>query len=251
MKACPERSRRDEELTRDEVKRFGLRIDQPVNGYRFSLDALLLADFAAPAAKGEIIDLGTGCGVIALILARCCAGSCVVAVEKNPLMAGLADRNAGMNGLSGRVTVLREDVLDLRKRYPVSGFDLVVSNPPFRTPGSGRISPRAGRDCARHESTASLVDFLVTAKYLVKPVGRICFIQHPSRLADFLGHAAGLKLALHRLRMVHDRVGSPATMFLAELAKGSRAVPEILPPLIIRDQSGGYGVEVQELLGEK
>ena len=241
---------KSEELTLDEVRRFGLRIAQPVKGYRFSLDALLLADFVVPAVDDAMIDLGTGCGVISLILARCCTASNVVAVEKNPEMASLAGRNVEMNGLSGQVTVLEEDVLDLRKRYPVSSFDQVVSNPPFRVPGSGRVSPLVGRDSARHESTASLADFMAIAKYLVKPGGRICFIQHPSRLADFLGYAAELKLALHRLRMVHDSVGGSATMFMAELAKSSRATPEILPPLIIRDQSGGYGTEVKVILGE-
>lgn len=242
---------KSEELTQDEVRRFGLRVAQPVKGYRFSLDALLLADFAAPVVNNTIIDLGTGCGVIALVLARCCSGSNVVAVEKNPEMAGLAYRNIESNALAGQVTVLEKDVLDLRKHYSVSSFDLVVSNPPFRTPVSGRLSPIGGRDIARHESTASLADFLAIAKYLVKPGGRICFIQHPSRLLDFLGHAAELKMALHRLRMVHDTVATPATMFLAELAKSSRAVPKVLLPLIIRDEFGAYSDEVKVVMGEK
>lgn len=246
--ACPERSRRGEELTLDEVRRFGLRIAQPVNGYRFSLDALLLADFALPPAGAGIIDLGSGCGVVALILARSCAGSSVVAVEKNPVMAGVAGRNVEMNGLSGQVTVLEADILDLRERYPVSSFDLVVSNPPYRVPGSGRISPRVGRDLARHESTASLADFMASAKYLAKPGGRICFIQHPSRLADFIAHAGELKLALHRLRLVHDRATSPATMFLAELAKGSRQSVTVESPLIVRNERGEYSDEVAEML---
>lgn len=236
-------------MTLDEVRRFGLCIAQPVNGYRFSLDALLLAGFALPPAGSGIIDLGSGCGVVALILARSCAGSSVVAVEKNPAMAGVAGRNVEMNSLPGQVKVLEADILELRKLYPVSSFDLVVSNPPFRVPGSGRISPRAGRDSARHESTASLADFMASAKYLVKPGGKICFIQHPSRLTDFIAHAGELKLALHRLRLVHDRVTAPAIMFLAELAKGSRRVVTVESPLIVRNERGDYSEEVAEMLG--
>ena len=233
----------------DEVRRFALRIAQPVSGYRFSLDALLLTDFAPLAANDTIIDLGTGCGVIALILARYRADSSVVAVEKNPVMAGLAVRNIESNGLSERVTVLEEDVLGLRKRYPVSSFDLVVSNPPFRTPASGRISPQAGRDAARHETTAGLADFLAAAKYLVKPSGRICFIHHPSRLPEFMSTAVALKLAFVRLRMVHGTSRLPATMFLAELAKGSRRGLTVEAPLIVRDENGDYTDEVAGILG--
>jgi tRNA1Val (adenine37-N6)-methyltransferase len=92
---------------------------------------------------------------------------------------------------------------------------------------------------------------LAAAKYLVKPDGRICFIQHPSRLTDFIRYAGELKLAVHRLRIVHDRISTPATMFLAEVVKGSRASLVLLPPLIIRNETGGYSSEVAEILGEQ
>jgi tRNA1Val (adenine37-N6)-methyltransferase len=240
-----------EELTIDEVRRFGLQVAQPVSGYRFSLDALLLADFVKHSENDAIIDLGTGCGVIALILACCCAGSKIAAVENNPFMAGIADRNVEMNGLSGQITVLGEDVLALRKCYQVSSFDLVVSNPPFRRPGTGRISPCAGRDAARHETSAGLADFLSAAKYLVKPTGKICFIQHPSRLSQFISLAAEMKLTLLRLRMIHSHAGSPASMFMAELAKGRRSAPVVESPLFVRDGSGNYSEEVAEILGSQ
>lgn len=240
-----------EEFTQDELKRFGLQLFQPRHGYRYSLDALLLSRFCTELKPGgSIADLGAGCGVISLVLARINPSASVVAVENNLEMAALVEQNIQFNDLAGRVAVLADDVINLRKSHLHSTFDLVVSNPPFRTAGSGKVSPRAGRDAARHETTAGLEDFLAAAKYLVKPSGRICFIQHPSRLTDFISYAGELKLALHRLRMVHDRVSAPATMFLAELAKGSRSSLKLLPPLIIRDESGGYSREINEILGE-
>ena len=237
-----------EDVTLDEVKLFGLQLFQPRHGYRYSLDALLLARFCARPKPGRIIDLGAGCGIISLLLARCNCETSVLAVENNPAMAALVERNIRHNNLEGRVSVLAEDVKNVRKSYSDSTFDLVVSNPPFRTLGSGRISPKAGRDTARHETTATLHDFMAAAKYLVKPGGKICFIQHPSRLTDLVAGAGDLKLALQRLRMVHDRVASPATMFLAELAKGSRRVLTVEAPLILRDECGNYSEEVAELL---
>jgi tRNA1Val (adenine37-N6)-methyltransferase len=165
-------------------------------------------------------------------------------------MAALAAGNVEENGLGERIGIVADDVLDIRGRYPVSSFDVVVSNPPFRSPHSGKTSPHAGRDAARHESTAGLADFLAAAKYLVKPSGRICFIYPPSRLAEFIRCAAELKLVLLRLRMVHGTGQAVAKMFLVELAKGRRGDVTVEPPLIVYDLQGGYTDEVARILGE-
>ena len=245
MKACPERSRKGDELTQEDLKLFDLQLFQPRQGYRYSLDPLLLARFCSEVhTGGTIADLGAGCGIIALVLARANPSASVTAVENNPEMAALVEKNIQHNGLTGRVSACAEDVINLRRSFPASTFDLVVSNPPFRPMGSGRISPRAGRDAARHETTAGLADFIAAAKYLVKPSGRICFIQLPSRLPEFLSLAVQMKLSVLRLRMIHSNAGSPATMFMAELAKGRRSVPVVEAPLFVRDRDGEYTDEV-------
>lgn len=236
---------KDEQLTLDELKLFDLRLFQPRHGYRYSLDALLLARFCAMLKPGgKLIDLGAGCGIISLVLARINPDASVVAVEKNHDMATLIERNILHNGLVERVSVQAEDIINLRKIHPDSGFDLVVSNPPYRMPHTGRVSPLSGRDAARHETTAGLADFMSAAKYLVKPSGRICIIQLPSRLAEFMALAADLKLSVLRLRMIHNNAGSPATMFMAELAKGRRSSPAVEAPLFVRDMDGEYTDEV-------
>ncbi|HXE97556.1 MAG TPA: methyltransferase [Dongiaceae bacterium] len=232
-------------MTIDDLKLFDLQLFQPRHGYRYSLDPLLLARFCGELKPGgAIIDLGAGCGIIALVLARLNPAASVLAVENNPDMAALAERNIQHNDLGGRVSVHAEDVINLRTNHPDSGFDLVVSNPPFRTPWSGRISPRAGRDAARHESTATLADFMAAAKYLVKPSGRICFIQLPSRMPEFMALASEMKLAVLRVRMIHNNAESPATMFMAELAKGRRSATVVESPLFVRDRDGEYTDEV-------
>jgi tRNA1Val (adenine37-N6)-methyltransferase len=237
--------------TIDELRHFNLRIIQPRDGYRFSLDSLLLCAFAGLRAGERVIDLGTGCGVIPLVLARQTADAAIVGVEFQEEMAGLAARNAELNGLQERVEIVCDDVLSLRKRFPVSSFDLVVANPPYRVPGTGRISPKAGRDAARHETTATLKDFLEVAKYLVKPTGRIAFIYHPSRLAEFITQAGALKLAPLRLRMVHGNSGMEARMFLIELAKSRKGELEVMPPLFVYDSNGQYSKEMKRILGEQ
>jgi len=238
------------EETVDELRRHGLRVIQPRHGYRFSLDPLLLCDFAAVREGEDGVDLGTGCGVIPLILARSAAGVRMSGVESQEAMAGLAARNVEMNGLSGRVTVLHADVLHVKGHFRPSSFDLVVSNPPYRKRGTGRVSPKPGRDNARHESTASLPDFLAAAKYLVKLGGRICFIFHPSRLTEFIAEAAVLKLAVSRLRMVHGSAESEARMFRVEMVKGRKSAPRVLPPLFVYDRDGEYSAEMERIFGD-
>lgn len=233
----------------DSLRKHDVRIRQPAQGYRFSLDALLLADFARLPAQAAVADLGTGCAVIPLVLARMHQDARFVAIENHPDMAALAGENVRANGLDGRIEILVDDILNIRPRFPVSSFDAVISNPPFRSPHSGKTSPHAGRDAARHETTAGLADFLAAAKYLVKPSGRICFIYPPSRLTEFIRCAAELKLAVLRLRMVHGNEQAVAKMFLVELAKGRRGDVTVEPPLIVYDLQGEYSDEAARILG--
>lgn len=238
------------ELTVDELREHGLRVAQPRHGYRFSLDPLLLCDFAGPAPACRVLDLGTGCGIIPLVLVRLQETCTVVGVEHQEQMAHLAGRNVIDNGLDGQITILHEDVTTLATRFQAGAFDMVVANPPFRKQGTGRLSPRAGRDLARHESTAGLADFLAAARHLVRPGGSVCFVHHPSRLGEFLAAAAALKLVPVRLRMVHGNTGRDATMFLIELTKGRQPMLRVLPPLIVRAEDATYTPEVSRILGQ-
>jgi len=233
----------DESETLDQLTGYRLRIIQPRHGYRFSVDPLLLADFAQVREGERVADLGTGCGIIPLLLARREPSAVITGVEFQDVMAGIAQRNVLANGLEGRVDIITDDVTSLKTRFPVSTFDLVVSNPPYRRPGTGKVSPRHGRDGARHETTATLADFLAAAKYLVKESGRICLIYHTCRLAELMAQAGLQKLAILRLRMVHGNSAAPARMFLVELMKGRTGELQVEPPLMVRGEDGGYSEE--------
>lgn len=239
------------EETIDELRRYGLQIIQPRHGYRFSVDPLLLCDFAGVTDGERLIDLGTGCGIMPLVLARRGEDVHAVGVEFQEPLVDLAVRNVRENGLADRIEILAEDITVLKRRFPVSSFDLVISNPPYRRRGTGRVSPRAGRDNARHESTATLADFLEAAKYLVKPAGRICFIYHPSRLAELLSEATALKLALLRLRMVHGTITAEARMVMVELVKGRGGAVTVLPPLLVYAEQGKYTPEMLRIYEER
>jgi tRNA1Val (adenine37-N6)-methyltransferase len=229
--------------TLDQLSGYDLRLIQPRHGYRYSLDPLLLADFAGVRRGERVVDLGAGSGIIALLLARMEESCLVTGVEFQPVMAQIAERNVLLNGLSERIDIVSHDVISLKTRFPVDTFDLVVSNPPYRRSGTGKISPRVGRDDARHETSATLADFLAAAKFLVKPSGRICFIYHTCRLAELMAQAALQKLGVLRLRMVHGNSTAPARMFLVELVKGRVGELRVEPPLMVRGEDGGYSEE--------
>ena len=238
------------DVTRDELKRFGLTLMQPKQGYRFSLDPLLLCDFANASQETSIVDLGTGSGVLTLVLAKMALQAQVTAFEQDMETARLAQQNVVLNRLPDRVTVLHEDVLQVRRHLPVSSCDLVVSNPPYRKQGRGRLNPHPGKLAARHETTAGLADFLAAAKYLVKPItGRICLIYHPDRFVELMVESVAQKLAVTRLRMVHGLPDAPAKVFLVELSKGRKnADLQIMPPLIVRSDTENYTDEVSRIL---
>ncbi len=237
------------DITCDELKRFGLILQQPKAGYRFTLDPLLLCDFSGAQGQQTIADLGTGSGVMALVLARMATQAHITAFEHDAAAARLAQENTRLNGLADRVTVLHEDIMQVRRHLPVSSCDLVVSNPPYRQLGRGRLNQHPGRLTGRHEVTAGLADFLAAAKYLVKPEGRICLVYHPDRLPDLLVEAERQKLAVLRLRMVHGTPSAAAKVFLVELAKArGRGGLQVLAPLIVRDEVHTYSGEVGRIL---
>lgn len=219
--------------TVDTLNDYGLKIIQPKSGYRFSLDPLLLCDFAPPDKK-SILDMGSGCGIIALVMARKCPDASITAIELQKEMAGIAQRNTLENGLSARIRIIEADILHTRSHLEAENFDLVVANPPYRRQGEGKISPKAGRDLARHESSATLRDFITVAKRMVKPGGSICLICHPERLAEMFALAAGLKLSPARLQLVHGDTTLPAGMFMVELIKGKKCSLVVLPQISVK-----------------
>lgn len=217
----------------------GLQIFQHRRGYRFSVDALLLADFArASVGRGPFIDLGTGCGVVSLLLAKA-AGVNGVAVEIQSPLAALARRNAAQNGLSEAVEVVEADFRQLRGRLLPGSFQCAVSNPPFFPMSEGRVNPDSERAMARHEVAGNVGDVACAARWLLKDGGALCVVFPAARLTDLLDAFQRCKLRPHRLRFVHPKPGEPANLVLAEGLKNSpRTRLEVLPPVVL--EGGGW-----------
>ncbi len=235
--------------TLDDLRLGGLKIIQKRAGYRFSLDPVLLCAFARLYSAEQAVDLGTGSGVIPLVMARRSEAARIVGLEIQQEMAQRAQRSVGLNGLQGRVEIVQGDLRHVRQLLPGQSFAAVLSNPPFRMTGSGRQAPLAERAAARHELAGGLGDFLAAAAFLLNNGGRFYIVYLAERLAELLEGMRARRLEPKRLRCVHARPGDKARMVLVEGRKGGRPGLTVEAPLFVYDGKE-YSAEVLELYGE-
>ena len=232
--------------TLDSIK--DIKLFQAKDGYRFSIDALLLEHFISAKRLEQGIELGTGSGVISILLAKRLKGARIIAVEIQNSLAERATRNVHLNSLDERIEILEKDIRDLKKIYPANKFDFVFSNPPFRKTKTGRLSIYEERAVARHEIEITLPDLIKTASYLIKHSGKFFLIYHPFRLAELISLLQKAKLEPKRIRFVHSKTGEEAKMVLIEAVKGSGTWLKIAPPLYIYEKGNAYTSELKKIL---
>ena len=230
----------------DRLAFASLVVRQPPRGYRFSVDSVLLADFAAPRCEGAVLDLGTGSGIVLLLLARLCPGlSRGVGVE---LQAGLCDcarANIEANGLSGRLRAVLGDFRESLAGVAEGAFDLVVSNPPYRPVGAGRRNPDRQKEIARHEVACTMPGLFRAASRFLSPRGRFAALGLPHRLPEMLASAAASGIFAETLRFVHPMPGRPANLLLFAGSRRRGGGPRVLPPLCVYDAPGRYSPETE------
>ncbi len=229
-------------------------VHQPVSGYRFSIDSVLLADFAAQDVGPSVLDLGTGAGILLLLLARLVPGlRDGVGVEIQQALWECADRNFRENGLSGRLAAVRGDYREPLPGIAPGSFSLVIANPPYRRLGAGRRNPDRGREIARHEVTATLDDLFRAASRYLEPEGTLALAALPDRLPEILSLSEREGIRPGRIRLVHPLRNRPANLLLYGGSRNARTESAVLTPLVVYGEKGRYGEEVRAIyrrLGE-
>jgi len=216
--------------TLDEFMDGRLRLIQSARGYRFSIDAVLLAQFVTVKPGDVVVDLGAGCGIISLLVLLEKPIAYVLALEIQNSLADQAARNASLNGVTDRMGVVLADLRQVPFRKPLA--DVVVCNPPYRRPGSGRVNPDHQRAIARHEIMASLNDLLSAANAVLKPKGRLALIYPAGRLVDLLVRMRALEFEPKRMQVVYPSMDEDSKLVLVEGARGGKGGVNILPPLM-------------------
>ncbi len=219
--------------TLDSLLNGKLKIIQKKEGYRFSIDAVLLSQFVTIRTNEKVLDLGTGCGILPLLLSRMTKTSAFVGVEIQKSLAECAIKNVHLNHLEDRISVLCLDFKQLKTFFPPGSFDVVLSNPPYRKHRTGRVNPSPEKAIARHEIKATLDDLVSIASYLLPNKGRCYLIFPASRMADLFVALRKKNMEPKRLKLVHPRIDEGATFLLVESVKASGAELKVMPPLIL------------------
>lgn len=223
---------------------------QPKQGYRFTLDSLLLADFCRIKPRDRVLEPGAGTGVISILLAKKFPHTRFVADEFEPRAYEFLCRNIGQNSLADNIVSVNRDMRDLCRTMAPNSFDVIVTNPPYVKCGTGRTSPIITRQTARHDQTASL-PFWLNLQLLLKNKGRYFLVFPAQRAAELISLLQGKNLEPKRIRFVHPHRDKPASLILLEAVKGGGIGMDILPPLIAHEQNGGYTDEIKKMYGMK
>jgi tRNA1Val (adenine37-N6)-methyltransferase len=222
-----------------------LHVTQDASGYRFSIDAIVLASHTDVRSGERLLDLGTGCGIIPLILTYRNPNITAFGIEIQEDLAELAILNVKANHMQNRITVLRQDMRDLKPDMISGPVDLVVCNPPYRKPNSGRLNPDAQRAIARHELKVSLADVLQTARRMLRTAGRFVTIYTAERIVELLSQMRTEGVEPKFMRSIHSQLDTEAKLILVDGVKGAQPGARLGPPLIIYDTDGEYSKEVQ------
>ncbi len=236
--------------TLDQILPGNLQLWQAKAGHRYSVDAVLLARFVRLAPCRRIADLGTGNGVLPLLLSYLSAAATISGFELQEEMVARAQRNVVLNGLSGRISIHQGDIRRIKEIHAGGVMDLVVSNPPYRSVASGRAAPNDERARARHELDGTIADFAAAASWLLQAGGRFAVVYLAERLNLLLAAMTRAGIEPKRLRMVHATVNNDARLVLVEGNKGGRPGLKVEKPLVLYvgcQAERCYSTEVEQM----
>lgn len=239
--------REDERI--DDLQRNGYRIIQKKKGFCFGMDAVLLSGFAR-VKEGEVaVDLGTGTGIIPILLEAKTEGKHFTGLEIQEEVAEMASRSVAMNGLQDRVAIVRGDIKEASQLFGKASFDVVTSNPPYMNDQHGLKNPQEMKAISRHEVLCTLDDVCREAAALLKPGGRFYMVHRPHRLAEIISALKEYKLEPKRMKMVHPFIDKDSNMVLIEAVRGGRSMMKVEAPIIVYKEPGVYMDEIYTIYG--
>ncbi len=231
----------------DDLERNGLKIIQDPSRFCFGMDAVLLSGFARVKQGEAAIDLGTGNGIIPILLSAKTEGKHFTGLEIQPENVDIASRSVAYNDIGHKVSIVEGDICRASEIFGRSSFDVVTSNPPYMLSNHGLVNPDSAKAIARHEILCTLNDVLRETAALLKPNGRFFMVHRPFRLAEIICGLKECRLEPKRMRLVYPFIDKEPNMVLIEAVRGGNPRMTVEKPLIVYTSPGVYTDEIREI----
>ncbi len=233
----------------DDLERNGYRIIQKKDGFGFGIDAVLLSDFSGVKKNERVIDLGTGTGIIPILLEARYQGEHYTGLEIQEELADMASRSVRLNGLEDKITIVSGDIKEADTKFGTGRFDVVTANPPYMNDDESFKNADMQESIARHEIACTFDDVAYQASRLLRYGGRFYLVHRPRRLNEILNTLTQYFLEPKRMRFVHPFEDKEANMVLIEAVKRGSASLKVEPPLIVYKEPGIYSDEIYRIYG--
>lgn len=233
----------------DDLHRNGYQIIQNPKKFCFGMDAVLLSGYTKVKKGEKCLDLGTGTGIIPILLEAKTEGKEFIGLEIQEESADMARRSVKLNKLEGRVNIVTGDIKEASSIFGAASFDVVTSNPPYMTNQHGLKNPEQEKAIARHEVLCTLTDVVSQASSLLRPNGRFYMVHRPFRLAEIISVLLQYRLEPKRMKLVYPYVDREPNMVLIEAIKGAKSMIKVEKPLIVYKQQDVYTDEIYDIYG--
>lgn len=233
----------------DDLQRNGYRIIQDPQRFCFGMDAVLLSGFAHVKEGETVLDLGTGTGIIPILLEAKSEGKHFTGLEIQPESADMAQRSVALNHLEEKIQIVEGDIKEADTIFPAASFDVITCNPPYMIDAHGLQNPDSPKAIARHEVCCTLEDVVRSAAKLLRPGGRFYMVHRPFRLVEIMNSMTNYRLEPKRMQMVHPYVDKEPNMVLIEGVRGGKSRIRVEKPLIVYERPGEYAQEIYDIYG--
>lgn len=233
----------------DDLERNGYRIIQDTYRFCFGMDAVLLSGFARVKDDARVLDLGTGTGIIPILLEAKTKAAYLTGLEIQEDSADMARRSVRLNGLQEKISIVTGDIKEAGSLFDAASFDVITSNPPYMTAQHGLTNPEDAKAIARHEILCTLEDVIAQAARLLRPGGNFFMVHRPFRLAEIMVLLRAYRLEPKRMQLVYPFVDKEPNMVLIEANRGGKPRMTVERPLIVYRDPGVYMEEIYEIYG--
>jgi tRNA1Val (adenine37-N6)-methyltransferase len=233
----------------DDLQRNGYRIIQNPEKFCFGMDAVLLSGFARVKDGARVLDMGTGTGIIPILLEAKTGASHLTGLEIQEESADMARRSVKLNGIGDKVDIVTGDIKEADKIFDLASFDVITCNPPYMIGQHGLTNPEAPKAIARHEVLCTLDDVVRNAARLLKPGGSFFMVHRPFRLAEIINVMTNYKLEPKRMQLVYPYIDKEPNMVLIEGCRGGKPRMTVEKPLIVYKEQGVYTDEIYDVYG--